>query len=333
MPKKTRLIVYEDDPVDPVECWEDEIVLDEVADDVADLVGDSYITYEPSLWYWSPLLDKVLAGESKIPYEVAYHPKGAVTNVSRLSLSYQVKWVLCEPRVSALSPEWFAARLRHITATDVACILKIDGKNVKGAYKTRKKVKELKCGLDSGEMKDAPWLKHGRDTEPIAADAYVRRTGNSCFAVGFVSHPGHRYTNHAPVGATADLVTTSGIVVEIKCPYFPSSIAKAFHNTSRETFEDMYPHFACQVYTQCAVLGLCKAHFVQFVPARKSPTGRDWLNIVELGYPVGWMESKMYQLDEFWDEVLRTKRRIERAKEDDEIMLPVKKNKKYSILV
>lgn len=122
----------------------------------------------------------------------------------------------CHPRVRSLlttrqditqqTPEWFSIRRKMVTASDVAGIL---GSN---PYTTRKSIMRRKLGTLNGSSANA-CTRHGQEYESMAGDVYSKLTGRPTFVYGLMPH------RHFPwLGASPDLITADGRLVEIKCP-------------------------------------------------------------------------------------------------------------------
>lgn len=139
---------------------------------------------------------------------------------------------------------WLKARSCMLTASDVGAALGVN------PYETRQDLIRYKAGLEK-RCVDPIFVGFGHRYEDEAADAYSRATGRSCFSLGLVRHPLHRW-----LGASPDRVTFCGRVVEIKVPY-------------KRKFMDgqgIPEHYLAQVQTQLFVLGLDVADFVQYDP-------------------------------------------------------------------
>ncbi len=106
------------------------------------------------------------------------------------------------------SEEWFRLRENMITASDVASVLGIN------RYETPDSVLYKKCGfVKRYTQKSLDAMSHGVHYENIARDLYCKLTGEIVYEIGIVQHPVYPF-----LGASADGITYSGKLIEIKCP-------------------------------------------------------------------------------------------------------------------
>lgn len=111
------------------------------------------------------------------------------------------------------TPEWFAARVGHVTASRVADVIaKIkSGEAASRANYRAQLVAERLTGTPAELFSNAA-MDWGIATEPQARAAYESHTGELVTEVGFIKHPSIQFS-----GASPDGVVLCGLV-EIKCP-------------------------------------------------------------------------------------------------------------------
>lgn len=112
------------------------------------------------------------------------------------------------------SPEWYAARLGHVTASRVADIVA----KTKTGYGTSRAnyMAELICerltGMQGASYASAA-MQWGTETEPMARAAYEAKVGSLVIETGFVPHGSIPMAGASPDGLIGD----DGLV-EVKCP-------------------------------------------------------------------------------------------------------------------
>lgn len=117
--------------------------------------------------------------------------------------------------ITQRSELWFEARLGKITASRVADIL-ATLKNGSWAASRKNYAAQLVTERLTGKGPE-PFtneaIQWGIEQEPLAREAYTKRTGNSVQEVGFVDHP-----TIAMAGASPDGLVGEDGLIEIKCP-------------------------------------------------------------------------------------------------------------------
>ena len=106
------------------------------------------------------------------------------------------------------SDEWLKLRENMITASDVASVLGLS------KFESPSDVLYKKCGfVKRYSQKSIDAMSHGVHYESIARDLYCSLTGEIVHEIGLVQHPEYPF-----IGASADGITESGKLIEIKCP-------------------------------------------------------------------------------------------------------------------
>jgi hypothetical protein len=161
-----------------------------------------------------------------------------------------------------------------LTASDVATAL---GEN---PYEKPSSLILKKCGVPSTFFgNDA--TRHGEKYEPVARDLYCEKTGEVVHELGLVQH------SEIPwLGGSADGVTESGKLIEIKCPM------------SRKIEDKVPKHYLAQLQVLMEVLDLEECDFIQYRP---EPLEYQVTNIKR---DRAWFAERLPILQAFWDEVL-----------------------------
>lgn len=113
------------------------------------------------------------------------------------------------------SPEWYAERLGHVTASMFGCVMKTK-KNGDFSDSAITYMLDLIGERYAGQPSDdyeSFAMKRGEELEPMARDAYEWRTGLLVTSCGFIRHPDELWIGGSPDGLVGD----DGII-EIKCP-------------------------------------------------------------------------------------------------------------------
>lgn len=188
-------------------------------------------------------------------------------------------------------PQWFEVRKRKVTASIAAAII---GAN---KYQSANAVLLEKIGKGYG-MNDRGLtaVRHGLDNEPIAIAYYEEQTGKKVVSFGSIQDKIYEWLACSPDGITED-----GILIEIKCPI------------SRKIIPGEIPaHYLPQVQFSLHVLGLQKAHFVEFVPAINPVYHADdpppenvaitppQFNLVEIVRDDAWWDKYFPKLESFY---------------------------------
>jgi len=203
------------------------------------------------------------------------------------------------------SEAWLALRGTMLTASDVATAL---GEN---PYEKPSSLILKKCGVPSTFFgNDA--TRHGEKYEPVARDLYCEKTGEVVHELGLVQH------SEIPwLGGSADGVTESGKLIEIKCPM------------SRKIEDKVPKHYLAQLQVLMEVLDLEECDFIQYRPpsfktekfeCRSCNLGvfstgcdceirtlvdkQEEYQVTNIKRDRAWFAERLPILQAFWDEVL-----------------------------
>jgi len=151
----------------------------------------------------------------------------------------KVKFLFKLNQPEQLSNEWFEMRKHMLTASDIGAILGYS------KYDSRKKIIKKKCGLNP-PFRGNKYTFHGQKYEEIAKQLYELRYDLKVDEFGLIQHPSIDI-----LGASPDGISTTGIMLEIKCP-------------SMRKITGMIPdHYWVQMQTQLQVCQLDVCDFVE----------------------------------------------------------------------
>jgi putative phage-type endonuclease len=172
------------------------------------------------------------------------------------------------------SDEWLKLRGTMLTASDVATAL---GDN---PYEKPSSLILKKCGVPS-EFKGNDATRHGEKYESVARDLYCEKTGEVAHELGLVQHPEIKW-----LGGSADGVTESGRLIEIKCP------------VSRKIENKVPKHYLPQIQILLEVLNLDECDFIQYRPEPLE------YQVTTIKRDRDWFAERLPKLQAFWDEVI-----------------------------
>lgn len=113
-------------------------------------------------------------------------------------------------------------------------------------------------------------LVYGKETEPVAIEAFCARTGFTHDTIGFVA-----FGDHA--GGSPDGIINDVDILEVKCPYTIDKQVDYLLLTDQWDLKRMFPEYYWQVMSNLLFTARPKAHFVSFDPRYPEPK-----NIVHL---------------------------------------------------
>jgi len=147
-----------------------------------------------------------------------------------------------------LSKEWFEMRKHMLTASDIGAILGYS------KYDSKNKIIKKKCGLGK-PFRGNKYTFHGQKYEEIAKQIYEMRYDLKVDEFGLIQHP-----NIDILGASPDGISTTGIMLEIKCP------------SMRKITGIVPDHYWVQVQTQ---LQVCQLDICDFVECKITEYGSE----------------------------------------------------------
>lgn len=136
-----------------------------------------------------------------------------------------------------------------------------------------------KCGfVKKYSEKSLSAMSHGTHYESIARDLYCAQTGEIVHEIGIVIHPDYPF-----LGASADGITNSGKLIEIKCP-------------TGELRSKIPDYYYPQVQICMEVLDLNTCDYIEF----KVP---DIIKIHTIERDRYWFRNNIQSIEDFWSEV------------------------------
>lgn len=177
------------------------------------------------------------------------------------------------------SPEWLAMRHNMITASDAAAILGIS------RFDTVDDILYKKCGFQKRYSEfSMNAMNHGVINEDIARGAYEMKTGEKVHEIGLIQHPVYPF-----IGASADGITESGKLIEIKCPTgkLRTSIPK---------------YYIPQIQLCLEVLDLDTCDYIEYCAQDQT------LNIFTVERDYDWFQESLPIFETFWQRVIERRK-------------------------
>jgi len=191
--------------------------------------------------------------------------------------------LFARPSIAQRTPDWYAARLDMLTASDVAAALDI---KPYASYGGSARAHTLKRKLDNLPCR-GPALDHGVKHEDEARDLAALMLDEVVYEFGLLVHPREPW-----LAASPDGVTHSGKLMEIKCPL------------KREIVPGEVPHhYMPQLQVQMEVCDLDSTIFVQYKPAALTRGGA-FLDVVLVERDRQWFARHRDAMHEFWREYM-----------------------------
>jgi len=174
------------------------------------------------------------------------------------------------------SDNWYRLRNTMLTASDCASAI---GDNF---FKPPEVLILHKVYPQLNTFKGNERTEWGQKYEPVARDLYAERYGEVVHEIGLVQHPVHKW-----LGGSADGITESGKLIEIKCP-----------NPKNRLKKECPKHYVAQVQVLLDVLNLEECDFIQYRPEPEE------LVVVNMKRDRLWFAEKLPVMKELWDRVL-----------------------------
>ena len=201
--------------------------------------------------------------------------------------------MLLHPATSALisrdqwaqrTPEWYAVRRDLLTASDAASALDL---KPYASYRGSSRAELMRKKVSDAPLANM-FLAHGVKYEDEAREWASAALGETVLDVGLVKHDSLDW-----LAASPDGVTTSGRLMEIKCPL------------KRAIQPGQVPaHYYPQVQVQMEVCDVDQTVFVQYKPAALCESGRAFIDIVVVERDRAWFARHEAQLHAFWTEYM-----------------------------
>jgi hypothetical protein len=199
----------------------------------------------------------------------------------------------CEQR----TPDWYAARVGLMTATDAAAMLsrgKRAGEEAKGKVELRRRLAhESVYGVPlEDDHYESEYMRRGREREEEGRDCYEAVTGEVVQVVGFLRHL------TLPIGCSPDgLVGDCEGGLELKCPKWSTHWDYLDGGT-------LPREYAPQVIHSLFVTGLPFWDFCSYCPEFRGPKRLFWVRVhrddvdlaaYELAFTFFWKEVEQVQ--------------------------------------
>ena len=188
--------------------------------------------------------------------------------------------------VKQRSPEWFEARKKKLTGSNIGAALGVNPWK-KPDDLIRQMVREYH-GAES-EFSGNIATEYGTAHEPLAMFDYEMETGNTVQECGFFVHPEFDWLGASPDGLVGD-----DIVLEIKVP-FGLRDKKGGDLVFKTALEQ--PHYYAQIQMEMGATGRKACHFYQW-----SPNGGSYVERVE--YDDAWWSDNLPKLEAFYKRFL-----------------------------
>lgn len=201
----------------------------------------------------------------------------------------QVQRLLAVPQYAQRTPEWYAIRKTLMTASNAAAAIGIK------PYESFRGDPREEClnQIVTGSFKGNVATRHGSEHEDMVRDRLCEITGEVALEFGLIVHPKYPW-----LAASPDGITTSGRMIEIKCPMY------------REIIPGHVPHhYYPQIQTQMEVCDLNFCIFCQWQPARFSKTGQEIFDITVVERDTRWFEKHKDALYSFWEDLMSRRAR------------------------
>ena len=177
------------------------------------------------------------------------------------------------------SDEWYKLRGNMLTASDAGTALGVN------PYESVNDLVLKKCGL--GTFKGNQATAHGNTYEDEARDMYSTRFNEEVWEIGLHVHRAYPW-----LGGSPDGITTSGKLVEIKCPL------------TRKITNEVPIYYMAQVQLLLEVLNLDEAVFIQYKPSDVTWPHPYEFTVTNVSRDREWWETSLPKFQEVWSKVL-----------------------------
>lgn len=180
------------------------------------------------------------------------------------------------------SEEWLRLREDMLTASDAATALGVN------PYEKPRDLLMKKCGLKKFDGNFA--TQHGNKYEDEARDIYCSKYNEVAHELGLIQHPDHKW-----LGGSADGVTESGILLEIKCPL------------RRDIKPEVPVYYMPQLQLLMEILNLETCDFIQYKPHELTWPAPSEFVVVHVLRDRQWFQDSLPVLDDFWKQVIKSR--------------------------
>jgi putative phage-type endonuclease len=192
------------------------------------------------------------------------------------------------PQYPQKSEEWFNARDKYLTASNVDSVL---GYN---KYSCRDEILFKKCGI-SKPFTGNIFTNHGNKHEDNAIAEYCKIYNKKTIDFGLLPHPSIPFLAGSPDGIAFDNDDPNSrpIVLEVKCPY------------SRKIEPGSIPtHYTGQLLLNMEVTGY-DGCFIEYVPHGYKYGANYFINVIHVKneHAKNWFKDALPILESFWKDV------------------------------
>ena len=204
-----------------------------------------------------------------------YHPG--------VSISPVVQTVLSRKQYEQRTDAWYEVRKGLITASDAGGALGIPA--FKGQRNPRQDCLKQKT---TGQFTGNHMTRHGQQYEDEVRERAMQAMGECAWEVGLLVHDSYPW-----LGASPDGITSSGRLIEIKCPY------------KRKPIPHHVPHvYYAQIQVQLEVTDLNECIFIQWQPAWLAPDGEEVFCMIMVERDRQWFADRVDKLWDFHQELM-----------------------------
>lgn len=151
-----------------------------------------------------------------------------------------------EEWVPQRTPDWYAKRQNHITASIVASIVN------ENPYESRASALKKKTGCEP-PFQGSSATEHGNKYESVAIRKYEEMTGEKVIELGLLKSLNGEKENY--LAGSPDGITASGLLIEVKCPFRRKPIPG-----------EIPAYYQHQIQFLMHILCLDECDFIQYVP-------------------------------------------------------------------
>jgi putative phage-type endonuclease len=201
----------------------------------------------------------------------------------------KVQALLQRPSWEQRTPEWYERRKTLMTASDCAGALGIPAFHGQTGD-IRANLIKSKCNPNG--FKGNHMTRHGQLNEDQVRDRACAILGLKALDFGLLVHEELDW-----LGASPDGITTTGAMIEIKCPYKRPIVP-----------HEMPHHYYPQVQVQLEVCDLELAYFVEWAPEYLTSDGKEVLSILPIERDRNWFAKHRDALHSFYLDLIEARR-------------------------
>jgi len=194
-----------------------------------------------------------------------------------------VQHVLRRHQYEQRTPAWYDVRKGLITASDAGGALNIPA--FKSQSNPRRDCLRQKT---TGSFTGNHMTRHGQKYEDEVRERAMQALGECAWEVGLLVHE-----KYAWLGASPDGISSTGRLIEIKCPY-----------SRKPSPTSVPPVYYAQIQVQLEVTDLDQCYFVQWQPAWLAPDEEEIFSIQVVERDRQWFADRVDALKSFHTELM-----------------------------